>query len=197
MADMLGNALSALTSYQRALATTSHNIANADTEGYSRQRVDFATRVPQQMGDLSIGSGVTLSDVRRVYDEFAGQQLRSASGAFSQLDNYYQLASQLDNTLSDSELDAASKAATLQVACDHDVAHRHARAERTERILEDDLHLAAHRPQLALAEPLQLAPVEPDAALAAFEAEQGEEAYTVLPFEHAMRYGATLQAFCD
>lgn len=104
MADMLGNALSALTSYQRALATTSHNIANADTEGYSRQRVDFATRVPQQMGDLSIGSGVTLSDVRRVYDEFAGQQLRSASGAFSQLDNYYQLASQLDNTLSDSEL---------------------------------------------------------------------------------------------
>ena len=104
MADMLGNALSALTSYQRALATTGHNIANADTEGYSRQRVDFATRVPQQVGNLSIGSGVTLSDVRRVYDEFAGQQLRSASGAFSQLDNYYQLASQLDNTLSDSEL---------------------------------------------------------------------------------------------
>ena len=104
MADMLGNALSALTSYQRALATTSHNIANADTEGYSRQRVDFATRVPQQMGDLSIGSGVTLSDVRRVYDEFAGQQLRSASSAFSQLDNYHQLASQLDNTLSNPEL---------------------------------------------------------------------------------------------
>ena len=41
MGDMLGNALSGLVSYQRALATTSHNIANADTEGYSRQKVDF------------------------------------------------------------------------------------------------------------------------------------------------------------
>lgn len=104
MADMLGNALSALVSYQRALATTSHNIANADTEGYSRQRVDFATRIPQQMGDLSIGSGVKLSDVRRVYDEFANLQMRNASGSFSQLDNFYQLATQLDNSLSDPEL---------------------------------------------------------------------------------------------
>ena len=104
MADMLGNALSALVSYQRALATTSHNIANVDTEGYSRQRVDFATRIPQQMGDISIGSGVKLSDVRRVYDEFASLQMRNASGSFSQLDNFYQLATQLDNSLSDPEL---------------------------------------------------------------------------------------------
>ncbi len=104
MADMLGNALSALVSYQRALATTSHNIANVDTEGYSRQRVDFATRIPQQQGDLSIGSGVKLSDVRRVYDEFSSLQMRNASGSFSQLDSYYQLATQLDNSLSDPEL---------------------------------------------------------------------------------------------
>lgn len=104
MADMLGNALSALVSYQRALATTSHNIANVDTDGYSRQRIDFSTRVPQQFGDMAIGSGVQVSDVRRVYDEFANQQLRSASGGFSQLQTYHQLASQLDNSLSDPQL---------------------------------------------------------------------------------------------
>jgi len=103
MADMLGNALSALVSYQRALATTSHNIANADTEGYSRQRVSFATRIPQQMGELSIGSGVTVSSISRAYDSFATSQLRTVNSAYSQLDTYYQFAAQLDNTLADSE----------------------------------------------------------------------------------------------
>ncbi|MDF1690897.1 MAG: flagellar hook-associated protein FlgK [Zhongshania sp.] len=104
MGDMLGNALSALVSYQRALATTSHNIANADTEGYSRQRVDFATRTPQQLGSTTIGSGVKVSSVSRVYDNFTAGQLRSAQAAFSAVDNSYQLASQLDNALADPNL---------------------------------------------------------------------------------------------
>ncbi|MEX1667528.1 flagellar hook-associated protein FlgK [Zhongshania guokunii] len=104
MGDMLGNALSALVSYQRALATTSHNIANADTEGYSRQRVDFATRVPQQLGSTTIGSGVKVASVSRVYDNFTAGQLRSAQAAFSAVDNSYQLASQLDNALADPNL---------------------------------------------------------------------------------------------
>src|SRR3954463_694226 len=56
----------------------------------------------------------------------------------------------------------------------HDLAHRHARAERTKRVLEDDLHLPAERPQLALAELLQILPVEPYAALAPLEAQQGK-----------------------
>lgn len=103
MADMLGNALSALVSYQRALATTSHNIANADTEGYSRQTVSFATRIPQQVGELSIGSGVTISNISRAYDSFATSQLRTVNAAYSQLDTYYQFSAQLDNTFSDAE----------------------------------------------------------------------------------------------
>ena len=104
MGDMLGNALSGLVSYQRALATTSHNIANADTEGYSRQRVDFATRIPQQSGAITIGSGVKVASVSRVYDSFTVDQLRYSQAAFSQADAYYQLTSQVDNTLADSEL---------------------------------------------------------------------------------------------
>ncbi|CAA0099878.1 flagellar hook-associated protein FlgK [Zhongshania aliphaticivorans] len=104
MGDMLGNALSGLISYQRALATTSHNIANADTEGYSRQRVDFATRIPQQSGSITVGSGVKVSSISRVYDSFTVDQLRYSQAAFSQADTYYQLTSQVDNTLADTEL---------------------------------------------------------------------------------------------
>ncbi len=104
MGDMLGNALSGLLANQRALATTSHNIANADTEGYSRQKVDFATRVPQQLGGITIGSGVSISSVSRVYDNFTAGQLRSAQAAYSAVESSYQMAAQLDNGLADPEL---------------------------------------------------------------------------------------------
>ncbi len=77
MSDMMGSALSALTTYQRALATTSHNIANANTEGYSRQRVDMSTRVANQAGSGSIGSGVQVASLRRVFDAFVVDQVRS------------------------------------------------------------------------------------------------------------------------
>lgn len=46
MADMLATAVSGLLTYQRALSTTSHNIANVNTPGYSRQGVDINARTP-------------------------------------------------------------------------------------------------------------------------------------------------------
>jgi flagellar hook-associated protein 1 FlgK len=104
MGDMLGNALSALVSNQRALATVSHNIANAGTEGYSRQRVDFNTRVPEQAGNGVIGSGVLVSGVSRIYDSFTAQQLRSSQAAFSSVETTFAMASQLDNVLADPDL---------------------------------------------------------------------------------------------
>jgi flagellar hook-associated protein 1 len=104
MADLMSNALSSLVAHQRALATTSHNIANVDTEGYSRQQVDFASRTPQTIGSLTIGSGVDVAGIRRMYDEFSVAQIRSASTASSQFETQYQLATELDNTLADSEL---------------------------------------------------------------------------------------------
>jgi flagellar hook-associated protein 1 FlgK len=104
MGDMLGNALSALVSNQRALATVSHNIANAGTEGYSRQRVDFNTRVPERAGNGVIGSGVLVSGISRVYDSFTAQQLRSAQAAFSSVETTFAMAAQLDNVLADPNL---------------------------------------------------------------------------------------------
>src|SRR6185503_20446698 len=50
----------------------------------------------------------------------------------------------------------------------------HARAERAERVLEDDLHLPAQRADVALTERLQVLAVEMDAARAALQPQQGE-----------------------
>lgn len=101
MADMLNTALSAITSYQRALATTSHNIANANTAGYSRQSVSLNSAMPQTFGFGAIGSGVTVSGIGRSYDEFVVEQMRSSSTSYNQFQTYNDLSSQLDRLFSD------------------------------------------------------------------------------------------------
>ena len=78
MADVLSTGLSSLRALQRALDTTSHNIANVSTEGYTRQRVEFQSRRPELSGGGWIGTGVETSTVRRVYDQFLAQQTRSS-----------------------------------------------------------------------------------------------------------------------
>lgn len=103
MTDMLGSALSGLTAYQRALATTSHNIANANTDGYSRQTVTMTTRNPEQRGSLTLGSGVQLSSVQRAYDQYAVTQQRSTTASFGQQHTLHALSTRIDTLLSDSE----------------------------------------------------------------------------------------------
>jgi len=67
---------------QRAISTTGHNIANVNTEGYSRQRVEFAALEPQLSGAGFIGSGVTIAAITRSYDEYlAGDVLTRTSSA--------------------------------------------------------------------------------------------------------------------
>ena len=103
MADVFGIGISALNSLQRAITTTGHNIANANTEGYSRQQVTFATRLPQQEGNSFIGSGVTVQSVRRAYDEFLGAELLSRQSSFNSLSAYHDLATRLDNLVADQD----------------------------------------------------------------------------------------------
>ena len=65
---------------QRALETTGHNVANAKTEGYSRQEVILTTTSPYSypgMGAGQRGTGVQAQDVRRIRDEFLDYQYRN------------------------------------------------------------------------------------------------------------------------
>src|SRR5690349_18506208 len=101
MPDMLGTGLSSLRALQRAMDTTSHNIANASTAGYTRQRVDFSTRQPELYGGSWIGTGVDVSAVKRVYDEFLATQVRSSGGNLARLDAFATQAERLDNLLGD------------------------------------------------------------------------------------------------
>ncbi len=107
MADLLSIGTSGLLAYQSALATTSHNISNVNTEGFSRQRVGLETRIPQSSGAGFFGQGVQTSSVERVYDEFLVEQVRSYTSSSSRAESYHDLASQIDNMLADPQVGLA------------------------------------------------------------------------------------------
>jgi len=66
---------SALLTQQRAINVTGNNIANVNTPGYSRQRVNLETGTPTQTGIGLMSSGVSSSGIERIYDRFIGVQL--------------------------------------------------------------------------------------------------------------------------
>ena len=90
---------SGLITSQSALATTGHNITNVNTEGYSRQRVNQATQIPNFQGTHYIGSGVTVDSVQRLYDDFLADQARTYNAQKTQNEAYATLSGQVDNIL--------------------------------------------------------------------------------------------------
>ncbi|MCF8085018.1 MAG: flagellar hook-associated protein FlgK [Deltaproteobacteria bacterium] len=65
----------ALLTQQEAINVTAHNIANVDTEGYSRQRVVTETAPSLTTNVGQIGTGVRVSGIERVYDRYLTYQI--------------------------------------------------------------------------------------------------------------------------
>lgn len=103
MADASRVALTGLQAFQRALTTTSNNIANVGTEGYTRQRVDIVTRPSQGFGDGFFGSGARVSGVQRIEDQFLNARVQSSASDVTRLNSYLSLIQRVDNLLSDSQ----------------------------------------------------------------------------------------------
>jgi flagellar hook-associated protein 1 FlgK len=73
---MLG--IKAMAANYAALQTTGHNIANANVDGYSRQRAELATAEPQYTGAGFFGKGVNVATVTRAHDQFLTREASSA-----------------------------------------------------------------------------------------------------------------------
>ena len=100
----LSTALSALYAQQRGLDVTGQNIANANTEGYSRQRVDLksvgAPTVPAIWATYEgAGGGVTVSDVQRLRDMFLESRAHSEHGRLSYLQTMSTTLANVEQTL--------------------------------------------------------------------------------------------------
>jgi flagellar hook-associated protein 1 FlgK len=101
MANLLNVGLSGLNASQRGLDTTGHNIANVNTEGYSRQTVQFVARPADPIGVGYLGSGTELSAIERQYDDFLATQYRQYSASGNGYAVYNERASMIDNLLAD------------------------------------------------------------------------------------------------
>jgi len=97
VSQVLSSGLSGLLAFQRALDTTAHNIANANTEGYTRQHVEFATRPASQFSNGWIGRGVDVATVRRSVDDFLVAQTRNSSSSLERLSAFATQSERVSN----------------------------------------------------------------------------------------------------
>ncbi|NMT64893.1 flagellar hook-associated protein FlgK [Marinobacter orientalis] len=99
MAGLINIGLTGILGHQTALNTTGNNITNANTPGYSRQEVQFETQAAQRTGAGSVGTGVNVTDIRRLANEFLTQQVREDSTLFGEQEALNSELSRLDNLL--------------------------------------------------------------------------------------------------
>lgn len=101
MASIINTGISALHAFKRQMETTGHNIANVNTEGYSRQRVGLAARVPESVPQGYVGSGTEIASIRRVYDDYLADRVRAYASSHEAFTAYEARARQIDNVIAD------------------------------------------------------------------------------------------------
>lgn len=94
---------------QKSIDVTSHNIANANTVGYSRQRATIVTTTPYtvQGGVGQIGTGAEISKIERIRDTFLDYQVRNETtilGKYQIRDNFLYEVENILNEPSDTGL---------------------------------------------------------------------------------------------
>ena len=101
MSEMFSIGMSALLANQKLLATAGHNIANVNTEGFSRQRVTLTERPPQFIGSGFSGKGVDIAAINRMGSEFLTTNVRQNAAGEARAAAYSNLSQQVDTLLSD------------------------------------------------------------------------------------------------
>lgn len=74
---------SGLGASKQALETTSHNISNSSTEGYSRQKVDQVSSHPVRKNGLVVGTGTQIRGVNRVENKLIEKKIIGNQSDFS------------------------------------------------------------------------------------------------------------------
>ncbi|MDQ6977347.1 MAG: flagellar hook-associated protein FlgK, partial [Ghiorsea sp.] len=78
----LNIAASSLRAQQKAIDVLSHNMANVNTPGYSRQSPNIVTASPVSIGNLNLGRGVNLTDIQRSVDPLINNAMRENASQY-------------------------------------------------------------------------------------------------------------------
>ncbi|CAM3997335.1 flagellar hook-associated protein FlgK [Shewanella aquimarina] len=98
--DLLNIARTGVLASQSQLAVTSNNITNANTQGYHRQVAEQSSLESQRLGNSFYGAGTYITDVKRIYNEYAARELRIGQTALSQAQTTQTKTSELDQLFS-------------------------------------------------------------------------------------------------
>lgn len=102
MADILRIGSTSLLNIQHAMSTTGHNIANVNTEGYSRQSVNVITNGYQSLGFGFLGQGARIDSITRSSNDFLTTQIRGFNSTQSQYETSMTYLARLDDIMSNS-----------------------------------------------------------------------------------------------
>lgn len=106
---VLSIAKDALAAQRYGINVTGHNIANVNTDGYSKQMPIYETRDPAPYGGVLLGRGVDTTDIKRAGDQFIEDRLtqqKSTASASQEMENYMQVMDGLFNEQSDMSISA-------------------------------------------------------------------------------------------
>ncbi len=93
---------SALNAFRLGMQTVGHNISNMNTEGYSRQRVNYTTVKPEDIyGVGQLGNGMTVSSIERIRDEFLDFQFRDVQSTLGYWEKINDLYETMQNYISE------------------------------------------------------------------------------------------------
>ncbi len=108
MSGILGTALTGLMAFQRAMQTGSNNVANVNTEGYSRQSTNLESASTTYSRGNYIGNGVDVTNVTRSYDQFISNNIRTAASSLGDADRFQTMTKQVDNLMANPETGMAN-----------------------------------------------------------------------------------------
>ncbi len=104
----------AMNASRTALETTGHNISNANTNGFHRQRVELESNTPYNLERYVIGRGVNIASIQRMVDSFAEDNYRESKSKYAFYNQKYASLNHLEFILNEmTEDDLSSRMNTF------------------------------------------------------------------------------------
>ncbi|MFQ5716213.1 MAG: flagellar basal body protein, partial [Nitrospinales bacterium] len=100
--SVLNTAKVGLLAQQLAIEVTGQNIANVQTEGFSRQKVTFEASTPRSLGLGQLGTGVRVAGIERSHDQFLFGEIVSENSEMGEFQVRKDVFSQMEIFFNDS-----------------------------------------------------------------------------------------------
>lgn len=141
--SILNTAKMGLLSQQLAIEVTGQNIANVQTEGYSRQEVNFESTNPRSFSLGQIGTGVRVAGIERSHDKFLFSQILAEGDTLGRFQVRKDVFEQLEILLSENNGQSINQSLNSFFASIQDVSSNPTGLPERSSMLEEAKNLAS------------------------------------------------------